>query len=126
MIKVVVFDSRTGRILRNMQLGDEKEVSQNISDGEGWLFGFADPKTDRVVAGEVVPRDPSDLEEEAREKRRKEFRAERNRRLSETDWTQVLDAPVDRAAWAEYRQSLRDLPETAEDLADVVWPTPPA
>jgi hypothetical protein len=34
----------------------------------------------------------------------------RNAELASTDWTQVADAPVDKAAWATYRQALRDLP----------------
>jgi len=54
-------------------------------------------------------------------------RAERNRLLAASDWTQVADAPVDVAAWAAYRQALRDLPATIEDpKAEVEWPEPPA
>jgi hypothetical protein len=34
----------------------------------------------------------------------------RNAKLSQSDWTQLSDAPVDQAAWATYRQALRDLP----------------
>jgi hypothetical protein len=34
----------------------------------------------------------------------------RDRQLAASDWTQVADAPVDKAAWATYRQALRDLP----------------
>jgi hypothetical protein len=34
----------------------------------------------------------------------------RNAQLAKSDWTQVADAPVDKAAWATYRQALRDLP----------------
>lgn len=34
----------------------------------------------------------------------------RNTELARTDFTQVADAPVDKAAWATYRQALRDLP----------------
>ena len=34
----------------------------------------------------------------------------RNAQLAMSDWTQVADAPVDKAAWATYRQALRDLP----------------
>ena len=34
----------------------------------------------------------------------------RNAELARTDWTQVEDSPVDKAAWAAYRQALRDLP----------------
>jgi hypothetical protein len=34
----------------------------------------------------------------------------RNAKLAQSDWTQLPDAPVDKAAWATYRQALRDLP----------------
>ena len=34
----------------------------------------------------------------------------RDTELARTDWTQVADAPVDKVAWATYRQALRDLP----------------
>jgi hypothetical protein len=34
----------------------------------------------------------------------------RNAELAKSDWTQVEDSPVDKAAWATYRQALRDLP----------------
>jgi len=51
------------------------------------------------------------------------LRMERDSRLTSSDWTQQPDAPVDRAAWARYRQALRDLPATIEDPADVVWPS---
>ena len=40
-------------------------------------------------------------------------RANRNAKLSESDWTQVADAPVDKAAWATYRQALRDISSQA-------------
>ena len=40
------------------------------------------------------------------------MRLHRDRLLKESDWTQVDDAPVDRQAWAEYRQALRDFPAT--------------
>ena len=48
----------------------------------------------------------------------------RNAQLARTDWTQVADAPVDAAAWATYRQALRDLPDTI-DIANPVLPEAP-
>jgi len=54
-----------------------------------------------------------------------ELREQRNLLLSKTDWTQVPDAPVDKQAWATYRQELRDLPDNTQDPREVVWPTPP-
>lgn len=55
-----------------------------------------------------------------------DLRIERNRLLAECDWTQTADAPVDKYAWAEYRQQLRDLPANTTDPFEPVWPTPPA
>ena len=52
-------------------------------------------------------------------------RDDRNKRLTETDWTQVADAPVDKAAWATYRQALRDVPSQAGFPWDIQWPTQP-
>ena len=40
------------------------------------------------------------------------MRLHRDRLLKESDWTQVNDAPVNREAWATYRQTLRDFPAT--------------
>jgi len=49
----------------------------------------------------------------------------RNAQLKATDWTQVLDAPVDTNAWAQYRQKLRDLPTSVSNPAQIVFPEPP-
>jgi hypothetical protein len=54
-----------------------------------------------------------------------EVRAKRNQLLSASDWTQVADAPVDKAAWATYRQALREIPQQEGFPATVVWPTQP-
>ena len=53
------------------------------------------------------------------------IRAQRNALLSESDWTQLADAPVDKAAWATYREALRDITETFATPDAVVWPTKP-
>ena len=55
----------------------------------------------------------------------KGVRASRDRMLSESDWTQVLDAPVDQTAWAQYRQALRDLPAQSGFPHTITWPTKP-
>ena len=54
-----------------------------------------------------------------------EIRTERDIKLTESDWTQVTDAPVDQAAWATYRQALRDIPEQSGFPNEVNWPTEP-
>jgi len=52
-------------------------------------------------------------------------RSKRNAFLSASDWTQLADAPVDRAAWATYREALRNLTATFATPDAVVWPTRP-
>jgi hypothetical protein len=57
-----------------------------------------------------------------------EIRAKRNLLLLDCDWTQLLDAPISESQkldWANYRQSLRDLPATISDDGLVSWPTKP-
>lgn len=53
------------------------------------------------------------------------IRSERNRKLADCDWTQLPDAPVDAAAWAAYRQELRDITEQADPFA-IIWPQEPS
>jgi hypothetical protein len=59
------------------------------------------------------------------EQKAEEVRAERDSKLANSDWTQVLDAPVDRTAWAAYRQALRDVPAQAGFPWEVTWPEKP-
>lgn len=62
-----------------------------------------------------------------------QLRIERDRLLSQSDYTQLPDAPLSRTkktAWKNYRQELRDLPSTFTELNSdkgitVEWPTPP-
>ena len=49
------------------------------------------------------------------------IRAERNKLLAESDWTQLPDASADAAAWATYRQALRDITTQANPFS-IVWP----
>lgn len=56
------------------------------------------------------------------------IRAERHSKLTETDFTQVGDAPITeekKLAFAAYRQALRDLPQNFSNPNDVIWPEKP-
>ncbi|EII3125342.1 tail fiber assembly protein [Vibrio parahaemolyticus] len=58
-----------------------------------------------------------------------EIRKYRDHLISETDWTQMPDAPLSSAQkteFANYRQALRDVPNNAGDPDDVEWPEKPA
>lgn len=52
----------------------------------------------------------------------------RNSHLLMSDWTQTVDAPLtaeQKAAWATYRQALRDVPAQAGFPDNIVWPEQP-
>ena len=66
--------------------------------------------------------DPETIPDEWLEERMRNLR---NALLAECDWTQVNDAPVDRDAWATYRQALRDFPATWTPADTVDFPEPP-
>lgn len=55
----------------------------------------------------------------------KSVRTARAKKLSDSDWTQVADAPVDKTLWATYRQALRDVPSQSGFPWTIDWPTQP-
>ena len=55
----------------------------------------------------------------------KSVRDSRNTKLSECDWTQVADAPVDKTVWATYRQALRDITAQSGFPWTIDWPVAP-
>jgi hypothetical protein len=55
----------------------------------------------------------------------KAMRSQRTDKLKDSDWTQVADAPVDKAAWATYRQALRDITAQPGFPWTVTWPDAP-
>ena len=66
------------------------------------------------------------------------LREERNKLISETDWTQLKDIELDiirERNWNNYRQALRDLPSKSNpkldgsgklDMSSITWPDKPS
>ena len=66
------------------------------------------------------------------------LRQKRNELIAETDWTQLKDISLDSIReknWKEYRQALRDLPNSSTpkldgsgklDMSSVTWPDKPS
>ena len=49
------------------------------------------------------------------------LREDRNRKLTETDWTQYRDVSLSNDSdWQIYRQSLRDLPQNFSPIIDII------
>ena len=92
---------------------------------EVWESESFDIESDKVI-WTLVKRDKTAEELQAEADQKAElWRKERNARLAESDWTQVADAPVDKTAWAAYRQALRDITEQDGFPNSVDWPVEP-
>lgn len=55
-------------------------------------------------------------------------RAKRDQLIAKTDWTQMIDSPLDagkREEYKIYRQALRDLPQSTDNHEQIVWPVKP-
>lgn len=100
----------------------------DIVEGEIWFEGKYSPYS-RVENGAVVEAGVSEIEANQRAEAEallwRELRTRRDKLLAQCDWTQVPDAPVDQAAWAAYRQALRDLPSSTVDPNNPQWPERP-
>ena len=81
----------------------------------GPKYVFDGTQVNRVFTVEAIPD----------EEKAGQVRAERNDKLTASDWTQVADAPVDKAAWATYRQALRDVTAQEGFPWTITWPDAP-
>ena len=94
-----------------------------IGDGMIPLPEGLTPENVKLVDGELV-KDPN-FEASQITQAWTALRTERNARLAACDWTQLQDAHLSaekKSAWADYRQALRDLPDTVTDPSQVTWP----
>lgn len=115
-------------IKSNGFIGESKEIDPRDGVGSNWTYSappadgphkwensqwIAADEPDASMPGADVDALASDV------------RQQRNDKLKDCDWTQVADAPVDQAAWAEYRQALRDVTEQEGFPLSVEWPEQP-
>ena len=130
------FCDKSGNITGNATLLSDKEAELNCPKNCFWVAGYYSP--DEYFFSEKTPTElpekpeyPSHFDVATKSWVWDEqvswatLRQERQQRLAASDWTQVPDAPVDRLAWAEYRQALRDLPANTTDPRNPNWPTTP-
>lgn len=114
-------------------VSDETNWPALASEGQFVLEGIADDRIHKIENGQVVlkPVDPGLSEEEKYKNALLDLKEYRGFLLQQCDWTQIPDVPLsseDKAAWATYRQTLRDLPSTVPTLSDIenlVWPFSP-
>lgn len=125
----IVYDNQTGIIALNRNLSDA-QVEKLCAENANWSYinGAVDSVSERVINLQT-------LKIERRQRRIPSvanlIREQRKLLLQGCDWTQAADSPLSeeqKAAWAAYRQALRDLPDEqggVNSIDDVAWPTPP-
>ena len=99
----------------------DTDVPETASVGDELIDGvWVTPVVEEPVIEEYDPSEDENIEALSR-------RRERDELLKSSDWTQVADAPVDKAAWATYRQALRDITTHANfpNWEDSDWPVAP-
>jgi len=114
-----IYSSLTGQISRIVTCIN---IQDQLSENELFLEGSFSDTEYEVVSGTVVLKKKIEIsfEEEARNVRR-----ERNRRLSQCDWTQTPDNQLsadEREKWRVYRGKLRGIPEQSGFPFAVIWP----
>lgn len=122
MITVTKYDLSSGDITGNLTC-ELDLIDRNLSENEGFVVGIYDPKNYVVSDGKVVDRvydQELKFEEES-----SQVKLLRDSMLLQSDWTQLPDSPVDKSAWAEYRQALRDLTSQEGFPYNVNWPVKP-
>ena len=126
-----IYENATGQIVDNLTCPDNHAV--NLNDGEGVLDGHFPDDEFCVVDGVPAPlvqikaADLTEVEGGSLNvlTAEDEARIVRNQMLIASDWTQVADAPVDHAAWADYRKALRNITSQDGFPENVVWPAQP-
>ena len=102
-----------------------------------YTYDFVDNKVYEtpVLANHIIPDPiPPKSEEELFQEALAALRIERDKRISLSDWTQLVDVQnihddAWKTAWAEYRQALRDLPNRCIsgelNIYELIWPIEP-
>jgi hypothetical protein len=104
---------------------DSLDVLPNLVSGDVGTIGWAYDGVNLIDPNPPTPEQIAQQQAAALAMSVDDARAQRNALLAASDWTQVDDAPVDKAAWAAYRQALRDVPAQADFPSNIQWPTQP-
>lgn len=112
-------------------LDENGEVLKDVDGNDVCFYNITRPS--QIFESYVKPNFPEavswkeKLTNDTSEDRKKLLRERRNKLLNNSDWTQISDSGLteeQKQAWRDYRQALRDLPET-EFIGPIIWPTAP-
>ena len=102
------FASMFRKIIGSTDNGSAIESDNSADWPEGLTWDAVESKMNELTAAEPM----------------KELRAERDRLIAATDWWASSDLTMTEEQ-IEYRQALRDITETFQNLDSVIWPDKP-
>jgi len=113
--------------MKNLRWANHEKTGVCYEVGNSVVYIDGGPEYNAILSGQYGPIENEIVIETVAtsEELAANIRAERDRLLAASDWTQVADAPVDQAAWAAYRQALRDIPQQEGFPHNVAWPVKP-
>jgi hypothetical protein len=120
MIDFIIYDD-DGNILRTGKCPESILYTQ-INEGEHIMQGVASDDKHIIIDGEIADKPVDNSVDMIK------VRQERNRMLSQTDWTQMPDSPLsdtEKERYKRYRQELRDLPskyDTINSIEELTFP----
>lgn len=132
-----IYSQSTGQIFKIVVTDD---IQSQLQSGESYIEGSIDDSAYYIENGLAVaipakPDQYSVFDFTTKQWVQQENLAiadvlpKRQRLLYSSDWTQIPNGPLtteQQAAWATYRQQLRDIPTQSGYPFNVIWPTPPA
>lgn len=118
-------------LLLNNKVVDVAENQFEVHESMSWVDCPDDVKIGWIIEnGQFV--DPLyRSQEEIAAFELRSLRSERDRKLKESDWTQLADVALTdtkKTEWSNYRQALRDITESFQSVNDegFAWPTEPS
>ena len=128
-MNIIIYIKSTGQIISNRNLSSVDDISHLDTNEYGYVEGTHTILTKKWNGSSVVDYTPPYVENE----NANAVRAERNRLLLESDWTQSADSPLSdskKTEWATYRQALRDMMASYTDsesntVENTTFPTQP-
>jgi hypothetical protein len=119
-----IYEKSSGEIVQT-GFGTQDFIDGFDIQGQAISVGYADLKQQMVEGEELVMKPDTVLSEIKRSEAMAEVRHIREVLLSQSDWTQLPDAPVDQNVWAVYRQELRDVTNQHGFPEFITWPVTP-
>jgi hypothetical protein len=131
-----IYNQNSGQILRIVQTTN---IQEQLQDGESYIDGAIDDSAYYIENESPIAIPPKPSQYSVFDFTTKQWvkdqtmavsdvSSKRQRLLYASDWTQLSNGPLttaQQAAWATYRQELRNIPQQSGYPFNVVWPVAP-